>query len=138
MFKIIFFLFCFRRTIFCLGIFGGLVLLGIFITIQHVPLGNASAIFFSTPGLRSRSNYKVKQDSRDFSSKVPKLLKRIVKELQGIPRNSKDIWKCSRTTLKWMQSSFECSGSLHGAFYCTQLQVITAFSALTCMLLPLH
>ena len=35
--------------IFCQGTFGGLLLLFIFVAIQHVPLGNASAIFFCTP-----------------------------------------------------------------------------------------
>ena len=39
----------FRRQIFLQGFCGGLLLLGIFVAIQNVPLGNASAIFFCTP-----------------------------------------------------------------------------------------
>jgi len=38
-----------RRQIFLQGFCGGLLLLGIFVAIQNVPLGNASAIFFCTP-----------------------------------------------------------------------------------------
>ena len=45
-----------RRTILLQGIFGGLLLMAIFVAIQHVPLGNASAIFFTTPGTKSKSN----------------------------------------------------------------------------------
>lgn len=38
-----------RKKIFAQGTFGGLLLLAIFVAIEHVPLGNASAIFFCTP-----------------------------------------------------------------------------------------
>ena len=38
-----------RRQMFLQGFCGGLLLLAIFVAIQHVPLGNASAIFFCTP-----------------------------------------------------------------------------------------
>ena len=38
-----------RWKIFMQGTFGGLLLLAIFIAVKHVPLGNASAIFFCTP-----------------------------------------------------------------------------------------
>ena len=31
------------------GFFGGLLILSILVAIQHVPLGNAAAIFFCTP-----------------------------------------------------------------------------------------
>ena len=38
-----------RCKIFMQGFFGGLLLLAIFLAVKHVPLGNASAIFFCTP-----------------------------------------------------------------------------------------
>ena len=38
-----------RCKIFMQGSFGGLLLLAIFVAVKHVPLGNASAIFFCTP-----------------------------------------------------------------------------------------
>ena len=38
-----------RVKIFFQGTFGGLLLLAIFVAVKHVPLGNASAIFFCTP-----------------------------------------------------------------------------------------
>ena len=38
-----------RLKIFMQGSFGGLLLLAIFVAVKHVPLGNASAIFFCTP-----------------------------------------------------------------------------------------
>lgn len=38
-----------RLRIFLQGTFGGLLLLAIFVAVKHVPLGNASAIFFCTP-----------------------------------------------------------------------------------------
>lgn len=38
-----------RVKIFLQGTFGGLLLLAIFVAVKHVPLGNASAIFFCTP-----------------------------------------------------------------------------------------
>ena len=38
-----------RYQMFLQGFCGGLLLLAIFVAIQHVPLGNASAIFFCTP-----------------------------------------------------------------------------------------
>ena len=38
-----------RCKIFMQGFFGGLLLLAIFVAVKHVPLGNASAIFFCTP-----------------------------------------------------------------------------------------
>lgn len=38
-----------RRKIFAQGSLGGLLLLAIFVAVEHIPLGNASAIFFCTP-----------------------------------------------------------------------------------------
>lgn len=38
-----------RTKVFLQGVFGGLLLLAIFVAVKHVPLGNASAIFFCTP-----------------------------------------------------------------------------------------
>lgn len=38
-----------KNKIFLQGLFGGLLLLAIFVAVKHVPLGNASAIFFCTP-----------------------------------------------------------------------------------------
>jgi drug/metabolite transporter (DMT)-like permease len=38
-----------KNKIFLQGVFGGMLLLAIFVAVKHVPLGNASAIFFCTP-----------------------------------------------------------------------------------------
>ena len=42
-----------RNKIFLQGLFGGMLLLAIFVAVRHVPLGNASAIFFCTPVSRT-------------------------------------------------------------------------------------